>query len=107
MKKNEQAHFDDDCIQVETQCEFCNAAITKADEFNHLNVCKEFVVPCPNGCGKTEMRRADVLFFKKNLNSLKFYKILNYIRFKAIWKTIVQSMRSIALSVIQDAHLRL
>lgn len=61
MKKNEQAHFEDDCIQVETKCEFCSASITKADEFNHLNVCKEFIVPCPNACGKTEMRRADVL----------------------------------------------
>ncbi len=61
LRKNHEDHLDQ-CSESVVECEFCKLQISKKDEVEHLHKCSDFKIPCPNGCGKTEIRRADVIF---------------------------------------------
>jgi hypothetical protein len=60
QRKNETRHFNNECLRNESMCEFCKANISKADEEEHLNKCPKFMVPCPENCGVTEIKRESV-----------------------------------------------
>ncbi|XP_067928241.1 TNF receptor-associated factor 4-like isoform X2 [Watersipora subatra] len=53
-------HLRDDCPKRDMTCEFCKKTIAVDEEFSHLNVCKRFPIPCPNGCKKKEIPREEL-----------------------------------------------
>lgn len=53
-------HLSDDCTKRMVTCEFCKETVFYKDEIAHMNSCKEFPVPCPNGCKLTEIPRGEV-----------------------------------------------
>ncbi|XP_033628157.1 TNF receptor-associated factor 5-like [Asterias rubens] len=55
-----EAHVNDDCTKRMVTCEFCDKKIFYKDEIAHMNACKKFPVPCPNGCKLTDIPREKV-----------------------------------------------
>ena len=53
-------HLKEDCPKRDMTCEFCKSTIAVDEEITHLNVCKRFPIPCPNGCKKKEIPREEV-----------------------------------------------
>lgn len=60
LRKNKDDHIKEDCLKNDTQCEFCKSGFKKEQELAHLNVCPDFLVPCPYQCGKNEIKRKEV-----------------------------------------------
>ncbi len=44
----------------EVLCEFCKILLEKSQEAVHYGLCQKFLVPCPSGCGVTELPREKV-----------------------------------------------
>ncbi|XP_077995572.1 TNF receptor-associated factor 4-like [Glandiceps talaboti] len=55
-----EGHITEDCHKRTVQCDFCEKNVFYKDEIAHMNACKQFPVPCPNGCKETEIPRGEV-----------------------------------------------
>ncbi|KAJ8043386.1 TNF receptor-associated factor 4 [Holothuria leucospilota] len=55
-----EGHVTEDCTKRMVQCEFCDQCVFYKDEIAHMNACKRFPVPCPNGCKETDIPRGEV-----------------------------------------------
>lgn len=55
-----EGHVSEDCTKRMVQCEFCDTCVFYKDEIAHMNACKRFPVPCPNGCKLTDIPRGEV-----------------------------------------------
>ncbi|XP_013420704.1 TNF receptor-associated factor 4 [Lingula anatina] len=53
-------HRDEDCPKRKIACEFCKSNILFEEEIEHLNLCKRFPIPCPNGCKRKDIPREEV-----------------------------------------------
>ncbi|KAL5016199.1 hypothetical protein ScPMuIL_006852 [Solemya velum] len=53
-------HLLDDCGKKETKCDFCEETILQDDEYEHLQVCCRFALPCPNECKIGEIPREEM-----------------------------------------------
>ena len=40
------------CPMRSVKCEYCGVSVTSCEVNKHLEVCKEFPIPCPNKCGQ-------------------------------------------------------
>ena len=40
------------CPMRSVKCEYCGVSVTSCEVIKHLEVCKEFPIPCPNKCGQ-------------------------------------------------------
>ena len=58
-KRSLQKHKAERCNLRTIACSYCNAGIVARDSSQHLDVCNEYPVSCPNKCGK-KLKRQDV-----------------------------------------------
>ncbi|UJR08471.1 hypothetical protein I4U23_012740 [Adineta vaga] len=53
-------HQLEDCSKRMITCEFCKTNVPLENEVNHLSICTEFKVPCPNQCSTEEYPRRQI-----------------------------------------------
>ena len=47
------------CPMRSVKCEYCGVSVTSCEVNKHLEVCKEFPIPCPNKCGQDFRREKE------------------------------------------------
>lgn len=52
------------------ECEFCLIEIPENEEEEHIKVCEEFLLPCPNECGAANIRRKEMNDHLENICEL-------------------------------------
>uniref|UniRef100_A0A5K3EX78 TNF receptor-associated factor n=1 Tax=Mesocestoides corti TaxID=53468 RepID=A0A5K3EX78_MESCO len=53
-------HVTSDCPRRPVVCQFCQEKIEMHEQSSHMETCKRFPIPCPNGCKKKELPREEL-----------------------------------------------
>lgn len=54
-------HVTSDCPRRPVVCQFCQEKIEVHDQPAHMETCKRFPIPCPNGCKRKELPREELV----------------------------------------------
>lgn len=59
-KSHLRKHLQQECQKRGIRCDFCHIPIKQEEEQSHLEVCGQFLLPCPHNCKKGEIPREEV-----------------------------------------------